>query len=118
MGTDARRPKGRDGTLSSLNVAIEALNLAKEISFITPAKAVFGSVSSLLTMIRVRSPFRSTAPSLEFTRNQDSIANESDYIELGLHCADVCRVLERGVNGKKLDDLSPSVREAINQLTT
>ena len=43
----------RDGTLSSLNVAIEAINLAKEISSITPAKAVFGSVSVILMMIRV-----------------------------------------------------------------
>ena len=37
-----------------LNVAIEAMNLAKEVSSVTPAKAVFGSVSVLLTMIRVR----------------------------------------------------------------
>jgi len=44
----------RDGVLSTLNVAIEAMNLAKEISSVTPAKAVFGSVSVLLTMIRVR----------------------------------------------------------------
>ena len=41
-------------TLSLLNAAIEAMNLAKEISSVTPAKAVFGSVSALLTMIRVR----------------------------------------------------------------
>ena len=42
-----------------LDVAIEALNLAKEISSVTPAKAVFGSVSVILTMIRVGShPFR------------------------------------------------------------
>ena len=45
--------KGRDGILSSLNMAIEGLNLAKEVASITPAKAVFGSVSILLTMIRV-----------------------------------------------------------------
>jgi len=117
MGTKARRPKSRDSTLSMLNVTIEALNLAKEVSFITPAKAVFGSVSSLLAMIRVRPPFDSAPPSFGFTRVQDSIANQSDYIELGLHCADVCKVLERGVKGRKLDDLNMSVREAINQLT-
>ena len=52
-----------------------------------------------------------------FTRNQDSMANESDYVELGLACADVCKALDRGMNGKKLDDLSRSVREAIEQLT-
>ena len=46
------------------------------------------------------------------------MANEVDYVELGLSCADVCRALERGTNGKKLDGLSKSVCDAINQLTT
>ena len=50
------------------------------------------------------------------TWNQDSMANKSDYVELGLACADVCKALDRGMNGKKLD-LSQSVREAIEQLT-
>ena len=54
MEAKPQRPKGRDGSLSSLNVAIEAMNLAKEVSSITPAKAVFGSVSILLAMVRVR----------------------------------------------------------------
>ena len=44
--------------------------------------------------------------------------NEQDYVELGLFCADICRALERGMNGKKLSDLSQSVCDAINQLTT
>ena len=44
------------------------------------------------------------------------MANESDYIELGLACANVCKVLDRGMNGKKPDDLSQSVREAIEEL--
>ena len=50
---DPEAQRRRDGALSSLNVAIEAINLAKEISSIAPAKAVFGSVSVVLTMIRV-----------------------------------------------------------------
>ena len=54
MEARPQRPKGRDGTVSSLNAAIETMNLAKEVTSITPAKAVFGSVSVLLTMIRVR----------------------------------------------------------------
>ena len=54
----------------------------------------------------------------KFTCNQDSMANKSDYVELGLACADVCKALERGMNGKKLDDLNESVRGVINQLTT
>ena len=52
MSTDSQRPKGRDGALSMLIAAIEALNLAKEISSVTPAKAVFGSVSVPLATIR------------------------------------------------------------------
>ena len=36
-----------------LNAAIEAMNLAKEVSSITPAKAAFGFVGVLLTMIKV-----------------------------------------------------------------
>ena len=53
MQTESQRPKGKDQTISSLNVAIEGLNLAKELSSVTPAKAVFGSASILLTMIKV-----------------------------------------------------------------
>ena len=53
MQSKSQRPRELDGVLSTLNVAIETLNLAKEISSITPAKAAFGSVIVLLTMIRV-----------------------------------------------------------------
>jgi hypothetical protein len=45
------------------------------------------------------------------------MANELDYVELRLNCADICKALDRGMNGKKLGDLSQSVCEAINQLT-
>ena len=43
--------------------------------------------------------------------------NKQDYVELGLACAEICTVLGRGMNGKKLDDLSQSVCDAIAQLT-
>ena len=45
------------------------------------------------------------------------MANQVDYVELGFACADVCTALDRGLNGRRLDDLSNSVCEAINQLT-
>ena len=53
----SKRQKRQENILSSLNVAISALDLAKDAcgSF-PPAQAVFGSVSILLTMIRVRIP--------------------------------------------------------------
>ena len=53
MDASSQRPKGRDGAFSSLNGAIDAINLAKDIVDIAPAKAAFGSVCALLTMIRV-----------------------------------------------------------------
>ena len=53
MTDKSQQPKGKDGALSALNVAIDGLNLAKEVVSITPAKAVIGSVVILLAMIRV-----------------------------------------------------------------
>jgi hypothetical protein len=53
MDPKSQRSKRQDATLSTLNVAIEAMNLAKEVSSMTPAKAIFGSVSVILAMIRV-----------------------------------------------------------------
>ena len=117
MTDKSPQPKGRDSVLSSLNVAIDGLNLAKELSSATPAKAVFGSVSVLLTMIRV-SFLPPAIGCSRFTHSQDTMVNEQDYVELGLSCADICKALDRGMNGKKLDDLSKSVYDAINQLTT
>ena len=46
------------------------------------------------------------------------MTNQMDLIDLGLYCADICKALERGMDGKKLSDLSQSVCDAINQLTT
>ena len=46
------------------------------------------------------------------------MTNQTDYVDLGLACADVCTALDRGLNGKRSNDLNDSVREAIKQLTT
>jgi len=54
MNAETEPSKRRDNVISSLNMAIDILNIAKEVSSITPAKAVFGSVSALLVMIKVR----------------------------------------------------------------
>ena len=53
MASESQRPEGRDNNLSKLNVAIDALNVAKVVSGIVPAQAAFGAASALLTMIRV-----------------------------------------------------------------
>ena len=46
------------------------------------------------------------------------MTNRSDYVDLGLACAEVCKALDRGMNGRRMDELSQSVFEAIEQLTT
>ena len=43
--------------------------------------------------------------------------NKADYVDLGLACADVCRALDRGMNGRRTDELNQSAAEAIEQLT-
>jgi hypothetical protein len=44
--------------------------------------------------------------------------SKADYVELGLACADVCEALNRGMNTRRADQLSQSVLEAIEKLTT
>jgi len=55
MNTKSQQQERQNTALSSLNAAVEALNLAKELSTVAPAKAVFGTVTVILTMIRVSS---------------------------------------------------------------
>ena len=44
--------------------------------------------------------------------------NDDDYVELGLACGDVCKALDRGLDGRRTDKLSQAVLAAIEQLTT
>jgi len=53
MEPESKKPKGRRAAISALNGAIEAVNLAEKISTIPPAKTVFGSVGTLLMLIKV-----------------------------------------------------------------
>ena len=52
MGAKPQRPKDQEDAISVLDAAIEALSFTEKSS-IPPAKVVFGSVSILLTTIRV-----------------------------------------------------------------
>jgi len=53
-----------------------------------------------------------------FTCSKGSMLSKQEYVGLGLFCTDICKALERGMNGKTLDDLNQSTRDAIDQLTT
>ena len=54
----------------------------------------------------------------EFTFIQDSAVGKQGYLELGKSCADVCKTLDRGLKGRESDELSQSVLEATDELTT
>ena len=81
MDPKSQRPKRRDTTLSSLNTAIEAVNIAKDILSMTPATAALSTVSVILAAIRVGFLlFRFSRLPDECT--QDSMMNEEDYVDL------------------------------------
>ncbi|KAH9028201.1 hypothetical protein EDB85DRAFT_1971335, partial [Lactarius pseudohatsudake] len=98
MASQSQQPKTQDGVPLSLDIAINMVNIGKEASSMTPAPAVFGAVAILLTTIR------------------DKMANDQDCVDLGLLCVSVCDALQRGTDGKKLEDLNGSVRDAIKRL--
>ena len=53
MEAESQRSKGRQGVVLVLDAAIQALDLAKGLSSITPATAAFTAAGVVLTMIRV-----------------------------------------------------------------
>ena len=117
MEVKPQRPEGREGVISVLNGFIEALNLAKEVASNTPAKAAFGSVVVILSMVRVSRFLALCCIGYQLKSTQDDLINQMDYVDLGLACAEVCAALDRGLKEKGLGDLNDSVCEAINQLT-
>ena len=44
------------------------------------------------------------------------MANEEDYVKLGLLCAEVCEALHQELKGRKQEDLSQSTLRAIERL--
>ena len=46
------------------------------------------------------------------------MVNDLTYYEIALGCADVCNALDRGISGRRVDELSQSVLVAIEKLIT
>ena len=44
------------------------------------------------------------------------MGNKEDYIDLGLSCAEVCKVLDQGLKEIESDELSKTVADAIDRL--
>jgi hypothetical protein len=45
------------------------------------------------------------------------MANKQDYVALGLYCSDICGVLDKGLEGRPMEELNQSVLGAIGKLT-
>ena len=53
MQSKSQRPKDRENVVSTLNIAIDGLNVAGDALSFPGVKAVFGIVTIILTMIKV-----------------------------------------------------------------
>lgn len=42
---------------------------------------------------------------------------DKDYVDLGIACGDICRIVDRALRGRRLDELNESVLGAIEELT-
>ena len=47
--------------------------------------------------------------SFELTFTQDFAIDEQDYVNVGWFCADMCKALNRGLEGRQLDELTRSM---------
>ena len=100
MKTEPQEPEEREDITSALNAAVEAMNLAKEVSSITPAKAVFGSVSVILAMIRVSPPLSTGRLQTEMHLGRDGQPNRLCRALTGLRRS-LCRP-ESGVEWEEV----------------
>ena len=116
MTDKSNQSKKRNRAILSLDVAIGLVDIGKEASSMTPAPAVFGIATILLTTIRVSYTPPSRTRRSRLKPSQDKITSEQDCVDLGILCADVCDALRRGMDGKRTDELSESTRNAINRL--
>ena len=115
MGTKSKRSNEPDGTLSSLNAAVNFLDLARDTTSVKPARDTFRAASLLLTTIRVRFLPGFFWLIIDWC-TQDETIEEARCVELGLTCAEICRALDRGTNGRQQETLGSSILEAIERL--
>ena len=93
---------------------IHALSIVKNTCAIPPAQVAFSSASALLAIIRVCFSLLCYNKFLTHAV-QHTMANNRDYIELGLACANACQVIHQAL---KLDELCQPAIDTIRALTT
>ena len=117
MTTESPQQEGRDRAPPTLDTFIRILDAAKTACVFPQAQIAIGSTSALLTSIIVSSPLIFHCE-FQFAFIQNSTSNKQNYVELGKSCGRVCQALDRGLDGRRPDELTQSALEAIEQLTT
>ena len=113
----SQQSKGRDVVLTTLNIFIQTLSIAKDACGVPPAQVALSSACVLLTMIQVSFPYYAR-PMLRLTLIQDTMANDQDYVEIGQVCGEVCEALYQRLKGRRSDELNKPVLGAIGTLTS
>ena len=113
----SQQSKGRDVAITTLDLFIQTLNIAKDACGVPPAQVALGSAGVLLTMIRVCFFLFRVANLFRLTLIQDTRANDQDYVDLGQACAEVCEGLYQRLKGRRSDELNQPVLGAIGALT-
>lgn len=116
MEAGSQQQRGLDDALSSLDAVANTLELARDSVNMKPANGMFSSSVALLTTIRVSLPPTNLAHAVADAM-WDSMINKANYVELGLACADLCKVLHQGMGERQVGQSVQSVLEAIERLT-
>ena len=99
---------------ASLDDMVDALN--RDAIKASSMKQVFRTVGTVLSLIQVSCLVLRPSVNSHRWPNQDRMIDNKDYLELSEYCFNVCEVLKTSIQGKSVDDLDESVREALQNL--
>lgn len=101
---------------ASLNDRIDILN--KNAVEVSPAKQVFGTVTTILALVRVR--FVALCSSMDsgshLLFNKDKMIENKESVQLSEQCFNVCEILMDAIQGKDAGDLNDSETMAMKDL--
>ena len=82
----------------------------------SPTRRVFGTASAILALTRVSTLILIPPVDSHWEAKQDNMIHDEDSVQLSEYCFNVCMALETVIQRKNGDDLSKSVRIALEDL--
>jgi len=104
----------RTRTRKLLDDRIDTLD--RNAVYASPAQQVFRTVSAILALTRVCILVLVPPTDSHWRPNKDKVVDNEDCMQLSEHCFDICMALEPAIQGRSADDLSESLRTAIEDL--